>query len=156
MPAAAGIAAALTIVVLTSSLLPKEKGIPQVITESAGGKTGTNELTLGDTGKSTNPDSSISSDGNSRIMSGETDPSAAQSTEPSQGSGEVLYKEGTLEEVKKYMGNQFKQPEYIPAGYQQGFVQVPADLNRAGMDVIFITSGAPAVAACRDALKMLK
>jgi hypothetical protein len=136
------VAAALMVAVLNPSLgiLEKGKRTENLATmmEATGGS---GDLTTTKQGKATitdNPDASVSSDGTTvKTMGGNASAGVAQSSEPYKGSGKIIYRPGTIEEAKGYLGAAFKNPEYIPTGFKQSLVQVPVEMDKEGMDIMF-------------------
>lgn len=49
--------------------------------------------------------------------------------------GGVIYRAGTLDEARSYIGEGFKEPKYIPSGFKQSLVEVPADMKSMNKDV---------------------
>lgn len=145
--AAVGVAAALTIVMLNFHLLPfnNEKGgdSTQIMMESAGEDSNSSGVNIAEGNEnSTSPNSALSSDNG--IFQATEDPGTtgpAQSTEAHEGTGKPIYEQGTVEDAKRYMGEEFIMPEYIPSNFKLSLVQVPTDMNKEGMDILFSYEG---------------
>lgn len=82
------------------------------------------------------PNTPVSSDnrtGNPTAGSGKGQ--SIEGSGPLTGAGPI-YRPGTVEEAVKYMGEDFRQPEYIPSGYERVLTQVPEDMSKKGMEIM--------------------
>jgi hypothetical protein len=82
-----------------------------------------------------NPDDAVSSDGGAvKILPVNVE--GAQTFPGSAGAGTgPIYRPGSLEEAQSYMGGELRLPQYIPSGFVQELIEVPVDMDKAGMDV---------------------
>lgn len=81
---------------------------------------------------SQNPDDPVSSGGD---IQGKTEGGSGSVQGSETLSGAPIYRAGSIEEAKNYMGKDFRSPSYIPKGYEMELVQVPVDMGNMGMDI---------------------